>query len=88
MRPWIKGLVVAAVQMGLIASLGAKLLYDRVTRSRVWVLSVPYDPNLPIRGRYVRLQLVVEPRGLPEKNQAQSVNLGPRSFSRSRATNW
>ena len=41
MRPWIKGLVVAAVQVGLVASLGAKLLYDRVTRPRVWVLTAP-----------------------------------------------
>ena len=67
MKPWIKGLVVAAVQVSLVASLGAKLLYDRATRPRVWVLTVPYDPNLPIRGRYVRLQLVVEPRGIPAK---------------------
>ena len=45
----------------------ANLPYDRVTRPRVWVLTAPFDPNLPIRGRYVRLQLVVEPRGIPEK---------------------
>jgi hypothetical protein len=67
MKPWIKGLVIAAVQVALVASLGAKLLYDRATRPRVWVLTSPYDPNLPIRGRYVRLQLVVEPRGIPTK---------------------
>jgi hypothetical protein len=66
MTPLIKGLVLAAVQVGLVASVGAKLLYDRATRPRVWTLSAPYDPNLPIRGRYVRLQLVVEPRGIRE----------------------
>ena len=64
MSPVVKGLVVAVVQVGLVASLGAKLLYDRATLPRVWVRTAPYDPNLPIRGRYVRLQLVVEPLGL------------------------
>jgi hypothetical protein len=66
MKPWVKGLVIAAVQLGLVASLGAKLLYDRETRPRVWALTAPYDPNLPIRGRYVSLQLVVEPRNIQE----------------------
>ena len=66
MKPWVKGLVIAAVQVGLVASLGAKLLYDRATRPRVWALAAPYDPNLPIRGRYVSLQVVVEPRGIQE----------------------
>src|SRR5882672_7010293 len=64
MTPLIKGLVLAAVHVGLVASLGAKLLYDRATRPRVWTLAAPYDPNLPIRGRYVSLQLVVELRGI------------------------
>ena len=66
MTPLIKGLVLAAVHVGLVASLGAKLLYDRATLPRVWALTTPYDPNLPIRGRYVSLQLVVEPRGVRE----------------------
>ena len=66
MKSWVKGFVIAAVHVGLVLSLGAKLLYDRATRPRVWVLAAPYDPNLPIRGRYVSLQLVVEPRGIQE----------------------
>jgi hypothetical protein len=66
MRPLVKGLVIAAVHVGLVASLGAKLLYDRATRPRVWALAAPYDPNLPIRGRYVSLQLVVEQRDIQE----------------------
>ena len=67
MKPWIKGLMVAAVQVSLVASLGLKLLYDRASRPRVWVLTAPYDPSLPIRGRYVSLQLVVEPGDIREK---------------------
>ncbi len=66
MMPLVKSLVIAAVQVTLVASLGGKLLYDRATRPRVWALAAPYDPNDPIRGRYVRLQVVVEPRGIKE----------------------
>lgn len=66
MKPWIKGLVIAVVHIGLVASLGAKLLYDRAIYPRVWVRAAPYDPDLPIRGRYVSLQLVVEPRGIED----------------------
>ena len=66
MNPLIKGLVIAALHVGIVGSLGAKLLYDRSTQPRVWALTAPYDPNLPIRGRYASLQLVVEPRGIAE----------------------
>jgi hypothetical protein len=82
MKSWVKGLVIAAVHVGLVASLGGKLLYDRTTRPRVWALAAPYDPSLPIRGRYVSLQLVVGPRGIqeakpgPGSQPPQSVSLG------------
>jgi hypothetical protein len=66
MKRWVKGIVIAVVHVALVASLGTKLLYDRATCPRVWALTAPYDPNLPIRGRYVRLQLVVEPRQFPD----------------------
>lgn len=52
-----KGLWVAVLQLVLVASLGAKFTYDRATRPRVWVRTAPVDPNLPIRGRYVRLRI-------------------------------
>jgi hypothetical protein len=61
--PLTKGLVVAALHVALVASLGAKLLYDRATRPRVWAQTRPYDPDLPIRGRYLSLQLIVEAEG-------------------------
>jgi hypothetical protein len=77
----VKGLVIAAVHVGLVASLGAKLLYHRATLPRVWALTTPHDPNLPIRGRYVSLQLLVEPRGVRESkpgsvSQSPPINLG------------
>ena len=57
-----KGLLLGTIQIALVLSLGGKLLYDRMTRPRVWVLSQVYDPELPIRGRYLseRLQLPTE----------------------------
>jgi hypothetical protein len=54
-------LLVAALHVALVAGIGAKLLVDRATKPRVWVRTAPYDPNLPIRGRYVRLRLEAVP---------------------------
>lgn len=78
MTPLEKGLIVAAVQVALVASLGAKLVYDRAARPRVWARAAPFDPDLPIRGRYVSLQLIVDARGVNElltgaKRQARTV---------------
>ena len=52
-----KGIALAIVHVLLILSLGGKLLIDRQTRPRVWAKVVPYDPETPIRGRYVSLNL-------------------------------
>ena len=60
MKPLNKGLTIALIQVALVCSLGAKLLMDRSSRPRVWVRAVPYDPDLPIRGRYVSLRLEVQ----------------------------
>ncbi len=55
-----KGILLAVFQCLLVLSLSGKLLYDRATRPRVWVKTVPWDPSLPIRGRYLSLRLVPE----------------------------
>ena len=60
MRISSKGLVLTALHVALVAGTGGVLLYDRATLPRVWVKTAPFDPNLPIRGRYVRLALEVE----------------------------
>jgi hypothetical protein len=60
MSPLHKGLVVAAAQVLLVASVGAKFLIDRTNYPRVWVETAPIDPDLPIRGRYVRLGILVD----------------------------
>jgi hypothetical protein len=55
-----KGLIVGAVQLTLVLSLGAKLRWDRAHLPRVWVKTAAYDPDLFIRGRYLSLRLEVK----------------------------
>jgi GDYXXLXY protein len=72
-----KGLLVAAAQVALVASVGAKFVYDREHEPRLWVETVPYDPDLPIRGRYVSLALRVEAE---RKSASAGRKLGPAMF--------
>jgi len=58
--PLAKGLVVGAVQVLLVAGIGAKFLSDRASYPRLWVETAPYDPEMPIRGRYVNIALLVD----------------------------
>jgi hypothetical protein len=60
-----KGLILCGVQTAMVLSIGGKMLLDRATLPRIWVRVMPYDPNLPIRGRYVRLTTDAEARGFP-----------------------
>ncbi len=60
MTPLAKGLVVGAAQLLLVASVGAKFLYDRGHYPRLWVETAPFDPSMPIRGRYVNIALLVD----------------------------
>lgn len=55
-----KGWILAGIQLAIVASLGAKLALDRARLPRVWAKVRSYDPDLPIRGRYLSLQLAVE----------------------------
>ena len=59
-----KGLILALVHVALALSVTAKFADDRSTLPRVWVKAEPYDPTLPLRGRYVRLQLRGETEAL------------------------
>ena len=65
MTPRQAGLALALIHTGLVASLGAKLLADRARLPHGWARTVPYDPDLPIRGRYVRVRLEVPVESLP-----------------------
>lgn len=77
MRPRRAGLVVCLVHMALVGSVGLKLLADRARLPRGWVRTAPYDPVLPIRGRYVRLRLEVPLTGAADGlNASHGVRLG------------
>ncbi|MBL8216255.1 MAG: hypothetical protein JNK87_36390 [Bryobacterales bacterium] len=56
-----RGLILAALHLILTLSVAGKFLYDRQTLPRVWVKAAPFDPSLPIRGRYVRIRVDATP---------------------------
>jgi hypothetical protein len=60
MSPSRKGIILAALQLALVASLAAKYAIDRARFPRVWAQTVAYDPDLPIRGRYLSVQVLVD----------------------------
>ena len=64
-----KGMLLALLQVLLVCTLGAKLLYDRGHRPRVWIKTATFDPNLPIRGRYLSLRLEVPAEGFTLRSQ-------------------
>jgi len=70
-----KGLVVAAVHLALVGSLGTKLLIDRATRPRVWARTAPVDPDHPLRGRYVQMRVEGEPVGFGKDRSGGDVVL-------------
>jgi len=51
--------MVALLEVAIVLSLGGKLLYERAHRPRIWVRTGSVDPELPIRGRYLTLNLEV-----------------------------
>ncbi|MBV9073162.1 MAG: hypothetical protein JOZ10_05970 [Acidobacteria bacterium] len=75
MNSFTKSLVVAALQVAIVLSLGGKLMYDRAHRPRVWVRTGSIDPDLPIRGRYMTLNLQVHAEGFkPPANGKNDAN--------------
>lgn len=51
---------VLVFQLGIAGSIAAKYLYQRWRCPRVWTRSAAYDPELPMRGRYLSLQVMVD----------------------------
>jgi hypothetical protein len=56
-----RGLLVAILHVALVAAVAGTLFYERATLPRAWVESAGVDPDLPIRGRYVALNLLFAP---------------------------
>jgi hypothetical protein len=71
-----KGLLLAAAQLALVASLATKYAIDRARLPRVWVQTAAYDPNLPIRGRYVSFRLLVSLENTSGNSQSFRPDLG------------
>ena len=55
-----RAIALIVIQCVLVSSIAAKYLYERATCPRVWTRTVQYDPNLPMRGRYLALTPVVD----------------------------
>ena len=71
------GLWVALIHLAIVASVAGKFLLDRENYPRVWVRTVPIDPYTPFRGRYVRLNPVVEYAGVPPKENERDYGYHP-----------
>jgi hypothetical protein len=71
--------VLLLIQLLLVSTIAAKYVYQRWRCPRVWVLAQGYDPELPMRGRYIQTQLRVDgcQSTLPSAKAAQF----PRDFS-------
>ena len=48
------------IQLAIVSTVAGKYLYQRWTCPRVWVRTVAFDPELPMRGRYLSLRPVVD----------------------------
>lgn len=59
------------IQCLLISSIACKYLYERATRPRVWAPAAQYDPNLPMRGRYLSLAPLVDACSLPRDKDSE-----------------
>lgn len=70
-----RGLLLALLQIAIVLSLGGKLLYDRAHCPRIWVKTGSIDPELPIRGRYLTLNLEAHAPGLPPTSARNNQNL-------------
>ena len=70
LAPRRAGLLLALLQAGLLLSLGAVVLIDRARLPRAWGRVTRIDPDLPIRGRYVSLTLLVPAPQLPAPDPA------------------
>ena len=65
MSPIGRAMLLLLIQATLVLSITGKYLYERMTCPRVWVRAAQYDPNAPLRGRYLAMQLAVDACGLP-----------------------
>jgi hypothetical protein len=65
-------LALLIVQVALVCSVAITYAWQRHSFPRVWTRAYGYDPRLPLRGRYLRLQVAIDgcPSTLPSSKQA------------------
>ena len=56
----VTSLVLLVIQLTIVSTIAGKYLYQRWSCPRVWTRATMYDPQLPMRGRYLSMQLVVD----------------------------
>lgn len=61
-----KGLLVLVMQIVLVLSVAGKYAWERHTCPRVWTPAAQFDPQQPIRGRYLALNLRANACDLPQ----------------------
>ena len=76
-----KGVAVLVVQLVLVLSIAVKYAWERHTCPRVWTRATQYDPEQPIRGRYIALSLHASACGLPKGDDGDE-------FARSAEGGW
>jgi hypothetical protein len=67
-----RGVLLLGIQLLLVLSVAGKYLYERKVCPRVWVRTAQVDPNLPMRGRYLALQLSVDACSLRRDERSKS----------------
>jgi hypothetical protein len=53
-------LALLVFQLAIVSTVAVKYLYQRWTCPRVWTRAAAIDPSLPMRGRYLALDLTVD----------------------------
>jgi hypothetical protein len=56
----MRALALVIVQVMLVLSVAGKYLYERRVCPRVWARTAQLDPDMPLRGRYLALQLAAD----------------------------
>ena len=78
MSPRSNGLAVLAIQVALVLSIGAKYAWERHHCPMVWARAQQYDPDQPIRGRYLAIGVHANACGLVAGGH--TTDFAPNSF--------
>ena len=72
-----RAILLLVIQAMLVLSIAGKYLYERKTCPRVWLRAAQFDPNQPLRGRYLALQLAVDACALPRDQAHHTPGYNP-----------